>query len=184
RHLRFSRQVHRFRILGMGLGALCIAAVLYENQAPVPVWILCAFTGLAWPHLAFALAHRSADPVRAEVRNLLLDSALVGLWVPLMHFNLLPSVLLLTLVTVDKISTGIPRLWLKSLPGMVAGFLTGGLLTGFQLQLETSMTVILASLPVLLIHTIAVAVGNSRLIHRIRHKNRQLDALSRVDMLS
>ena len=168
----------------MGLGALCIAAVLYENQAPVAVWALCVFSGVVWPHLAFALASRSADPRRAEVRNLLFDSALVGLWVPLMHFNLLPSVLLLTLVTVDKISTGIPRLWLKSLPGLATGLLVGGLLTGFQVQLETSMPVILASLPVLLIHTIAVAVGGNRLVGRIRHKNRQLNELSRIDMLT
>ena len=184
RRLRFSRQVHRFRILGMGLGALCIAAVLYERQAPAAAWALCAWMGLAWPHLAYALARRSADPHRTEVRNLLFDSALVGLWVPLMHFNLLPSVLLLTLVTVDKISTGIPRLWLKSLPGMLAGFVVGGLLTGFEMQLDTSMPVILASLPVLLIHTIAVAVGSNRLVDRIRHKNRQLDELSRIDMLT
>ena len=168
----------------MGLGALCIGAVLYENQAPLAAWALCLFMGLAWPHLAFALARYSAHPNRAEIRNLLTDSMLVGLWVPLMHFNLLPSVLLLTLVTVDKISTGIPRLWLRSLPGMLAGFLVGGLLTGFEIQLETSMPVLLASLPVLLIHTIAVAVGGNRLIHRIRHKNRQLDELSRIDMLT
>lgn len=40
-----------------------------------------------------------------------------------MQFNLLPSVLLFTLVTVDKISTGIPRLWLWSLPAFAAGVL-------------------------------------------------------------
>lgn len=184
RRLRFSAQVYRFRILGMGLGALPIAAVLHENQAPAAAWLLCAFTGLAWPHLAYALARRSRDHVRAEVRNLLTDSALVGLWVPLMHFNLLPSALLVTLVTVDKISTGIARLWLKSLVAMTAALLAGGLLTGFRLDLETSMPVILASLPVLLIHSIAVAVGGSRLVHRIQHKNRQLDELSRIDMLT
>lgn len=184
RPARLHRHVYHFRILGMGLGALCISAVLYENRAPAAAWILCAFMGLAWPHLAFLLAHRSANPYRAEVRSLLLDSALVGLWVPLLHFNLLPCVLLLTLVTVDKISTGIPRLWLWSLPGMLAGFLLGGMLTGFQVQFETSMPVLLACLPVLLIHTIAVAVGSNRLVGRIRHKNRQLDELSRIDMLT
>lgn len=146
----------------MGLGALSIAAVLYEDPAPAAHWALCVLMGLAWPHIALALARRSADPYRAEVRNLLADSALVGLWVPLLHFNLLPSVLLLTLVTVDRISTGIPRLWRRSLPGMLAGLIAGDLLTGFEARPDTSMPVILASLPVLLIHTIAVALGSGR----------------------
>ncbi|HMA14902.1 MAG TPA: hypothetical protein VKP12_08970, partial [Kiloniellaceae bacterium] len=35
---------YRFRLLGMGLGGLCIGAVLYENGAAPPVWGLLAFT--------------------------------------------------------------------------------------------------------------------------------------------
>lgn len=182
--VRFPRRVYRFRLLGMGLGMLPVAAVLHETSASAAAWAACAFIGLLWPHLAYQLARRSAAPHRAEMRNLLVDSAIAGLCVPLMQFNLLPSVLLLTLATVDKISTGIPRLWLWSLPGMLAGVVAGGVLTGFAFQPDTSMPVILASLPVLLIHTIAVAVGGNRLIHRIRHKNRQLDQLSRIDMLT
>src|SRR5690606_41058805 len=40
------------------------------------------------------LAFRSRDPFAAEQRNLVLDSTIAAAWVPLMHFNLLPSVLL------------------------------------------------------------------------------------------
>lgn len=181
---RLPQRVYRFRLLGMGLGALCIAAVLSENGAPAAVWAFWAFTGLAWPHLAYLFARRSGAPYRAELRNLLADSALAGLWVPLMDFNLLPSVLLLTLVTVDKISTGIPRLWLWSLPVMAAAVLAGGLLTGFAFRPATSMAVMLACLPMLLIHTIAVSLASNLLIHKIRDKNHQLDVLSRTDTLT
>jgi len=181
---RMPRTIYRLRVLGMALGGLCIAAVLYENGASWMAWGILAFTGLAWPQLALYLAVRSRDPYRAEVRNLLFDSILAGMWVPLMQFNLLPSVLLVTLTTVDKISTGIPRLWLWSLPGMALAALAAGMLTGFNFRFETSMAVMVACLPMLLIHTIAVSLSGSRLIRRVRRQNRQLDALSRIDPLT
>src|SRR5690606_34299143 len=99
---------------------------------------------LGWPALAHAIARRSRDPYRAELRNLLVDSAIAGAWVPLLHFNLLPSVLLLTLTTVDKISSGVPRLWLRSLPGMGLALLASGLATGFAWAPSTSIAVMLA----------------------------------------
>lgn len=175
---------YRFRLLGMGLGGLCIGTVLYENGASWPQWVLLAFTALLWPHLALLLSTRSASPPRAERRNLLLDSAQTGFWVAMMQFNLLPSVLLFTLVTVDKISTGIPRLWLWSLPAFAAGLLCGGLASGFALRPDTSMAVVLSALPVMTIHTIGVALAVSHMGQKIRHKNRQLDELSRTDSLT
>lgn len=181
---RIPQRIFLYRLLGMGLGAICIASVLYENGVSPLVWALCGFTGLLWPHLALAIATRSASPYRAEVRNLLIDSAIAGAWVGLMQFNLLPSVLLFTLVTMDKISTGIPKLWLWSLPAFAAGLLCGALATGFAIQPVTSMAVMLGSLPVLMIHTIAVGLGSNRLVQKIGEKNRQLDHLSRTDSLT
>ena len=98
-------------MLGMGLAALPIGMVLLENQAGAGHWGFLLFTTILWPQLALWLALRHREPFRGEIRNLLLDSILAGMWVPLMAFNLLTSVMLVTLATVDKISTGIDRLW-------------------------------------------------------------------------
>ena len=178
------RHVHHLRVLGMALAMPLIAAVLGERGAPWPLWALLLFTGLAWPQLARWHARRAADPYRAELRNLLVDSVFAGLWVPLMHFNLLPSVLLVTLSTVDKIHTGIRGLWWRALPGMLLAGLVGGLWTGFAVQSETSTTVLLACLPMLLIHTIVVSFNSYRLVRKVQRQNRQLDELSRIDMLT
>lgn len=178
------RRVYRLRVLGMALAALCIAAVLHENQASLWVWGLLLFTGLLWPQLALWLSARSTDPYRTELRNLLFDSALAGAWVPLMEFNLLPSVLILTLATVDKISTGVPRLWLVSLLGMAAGLLLAAWATGFAHRPITSMPVMLACLPMLLIHSIAVSQASYRLVRKVRQQNHLLNELSRLDMLT
>jgi diguanylate cyclase len=181
---RLPAAVYRLRILGMGLAIPPTATVLHELNAPWPAWAWLVASSLLWPHIAYLLARRSADPHRAELRNLLLDSAIAGIWAPVMHFNLLPSVLLTTLATVDKINTGIRRLWAWSLPLMAAGILVGGLATGFAFRPDTSMAVVLACMPLLLIHTIAVSLNGYRLVRKVQHQNRRLAALNQVDALT
>lgn len=178
------RRIYRLRVLGMALASLCIAAVLHENQAPLPIWLGLLFTGLIWPQLALLIAIRNEAPYRTEIRNLLFDSTLVGVWVALMQFNLLPSVLLITLATVDKISTGIKRLWLWSLVAMALGCISAGLFTDFAFQPVTSMPVLLACLPMLLIHSIAVSQASYRLVREVKRQNRMLDKQSRLDVLT
>ena len=168
----------------MALAGIATAAVLHENRAGPLQWAYWAFTSFLWPHVALLLTRRSRNPYRTELRNLLMDSAIAGLWAPLMHFNLLPSVLILTLATVDKISTGVRGLWWKSLPGVAAAMLAGAALTGFAFAPASSMQVVLASLPLLLIHTLAVSLATNLLIHKVREKNHALDALIRTDVLT
>ena len=178
------QRIYRLRMLGFGLGMPMIGVVLLEIDAPLASWVLLLFTGVLWPQIALLVARRSREPYRAELRNLLVDSALAGMWVPLMHFNLLPSTLLVTLATVDKIHTGISGLWLWSLPGVLAGILGMSLLTGFAFDPASSMPVVLASLPMLLIHTIACSLVGYRLTRKVQRQNRQLDELSRIDVLT
>ena len=96
---RLPRRIHRLRTLGMGLAALPTGMVLLENQAGAGHWVFLFFTTVLWPQLALWLALRHPEPFRGEIRNLLVDSILAGMWVPLMAFNLLPSVMLVTLMT-------------------------------------------------------------------------------------
>ena len=137
-----------------------------------------------WPHVAYLITRHSQDPYRAEARNLLVDSAMAASFVPLIHFNLLPSVLLLTLTMVDKITTGIRGLWARSLPAMLDGGLMGTLLAGLHWAPDTSMRVIVACLPVMALHTISVSVVSYQLIRKTAHQNQLLVELRRVDALT
>src|SRR5690606_1710227 len=168
------KRIYRYRMLGMGLGAFTIAMVLWELQAGPLRWVLCALTGLAWPQVAYLLAKRSADPFRAEQRNLLADSAIAALWVPLMHFNLLPSVLLVALSTADKVNSDVHGIFRRTPPVSLAALLAGGLVTGFAFEPESSTAVILACLPMLLIHTGLVSLGRQQLVRKVVRKNREL----------
>ncbi len=178
------QRVYRFRMLGMGLAALPLGMVMYEHQAPVGSWLWGLFTCVLWPQLAYWRARRSRNRFNAELHNLMFDSAIAGSWAALMHFAVLPAVLLTAVATADKINTGVRGLWRRSLPGMLLAVLVAGWLTGFAFQPETSMPVLLACLPVMLIHTLSVSLASSRLVRRVQQQNRQLDEFSRLDVLT
>ena len=181
---QLSRRVYPLRALGMGLAGLVVGVVLWERNAGLASRLCMAAISFVWPHVAHLLSRRSADPYRAEIRNLLVDSALAVVLVTLMHFNLLPSVLLVTLTMVDKITTGIRGLWARSLPGMAGAAVAGAAFNGFQWAPETSMPVILACLPVMVLHTLSVSLVSYRLIRRVSRQNQLLDELRRIDALT
>ena len=178
------QRTYRFRVLGMGLAFLPLAVVLRELDGHWLAWGWIAFCGLAWPHLAYLIATRSRDPLAAELRNFVVDSAMAGSWVPLMHFNVLPSAVLLAVVSADKFNTGVRGLWLRALPATVAAGVLAALLTGGAFQPHSSMAVVLASLPILIIHTLAVSLGSYKLVRRVQRQNLQLEAVSRTDALT
>lgn len=183
-HNRLYRRIYPFRILGMGLGGLPGIVGLIESQAGIGRWALQLFICGAWPHLAYLRAKRSADPYRSEVGNLLVDSLIAGMVTALTQFNPLAGAVLLTVATVDKINSGVRGLWQRSMPWMLAGLLLGGVLTGFRVQLQSSLWMVLACLPMLVIHVVAVSINADRLMRKVHHQNRELDELSSVDRLT
>ena len=176
--------VYFFRVIGMGLGGLAVAFVLYENKAPLTSWawlILCCYI---WPHLALLRAKKHKSPFQAEQTNLLIDSFIAGTSAALMHFNLLPSILLVSIATADKVNSGIPKLWLKGIPLTILGAILCSFFTGFSFQPNTTMTVIMASLPVAVIHTLLVSTYSYNLINKLQSQNRKLNRLSQIDSLT
>lgn len=168
----------------MGLASLPLGAVMLELDSPPWAWAWMVFACFLWPHLAYFSARRAGDPFKAELRNFMVDSMLAGSWVPLMHFNLLPSAVVLTVVMADKIHSGVRGVWLRSLPGMFGAMALFGLATGFAVDYATSTTVLLACLPIMVIHTLAVSWSSYQLVRRVRKQNLQLAELSRRDMLT
>ena len=175
------RSIYPLRILGMGLGFWVTCSVLIQTGDLARFGWVSLLTMVLWPHLAYLHARTSRDPYRAEVRNLLIDSAIVGLWIPLMHFNLLPCVVLAVITTHDKFGTGIKRLWLYSLPGMVGMAVLGTLVLRPEPVLASSLPVIIATLPVIALHSLAVGFTSYRLIRTVARQNQQLKELRQRD---
>lgn len=182
--MRFVRRIHRMRTLGLALGFVCVASVLKLHQSSIGWWIALAVNGFVWPHVAWRLATHSAHPTRSEIRYLMIDSALGGLWIAVMQFNLLPSAVLATMLSVDKIGVGGMPLLARTSALLIAACAATSAVLGFPVQIETPMEVMLASLPLLIVYPLAIGTTTYSLARKLARQNKRLDELGRTDPLT
>jgi diguanylate cyclase len=171
---RFARRMYLPRVLGLGVGAACVGGGLWQTDAPLWAWLLLAANAFAWPHVAYRLARRSANPYRAELRNLTIDSALGGAWIAAIGFNLVPSAVLVGMLAMDKAAVGGMRFLARCLNAQIVSAAAVALLTGFETHLESDLVAVLASLPLLLAYPVTVGCTAYRFARRIRQENEGL----------
>jgi diguanylate cyclase len=178
---RLVERVFRLRALGLGLGFLAVAGVFLDHGAPPWAWTLLAIDGFLWPHLARQFALHGTDPERAEINNLLIDSAMGGLWIALMQFSVVPSAVLVVMLAVDKISVGGWRLLGHAFSLQVAACALAAAVNDFAFEPESSMRSVLMSLPYLAGYPAAIAAATFALARRTSRHNRMLARQTRVD---
>ncbi|HJR73633.1 MAG TPA: diguanylate cyclase [Luteimonas sp.] len=181
RDLRFVSRIHRMRALGLGLGVLPIASVFYERATPWPFWVALFLNGYVWPHVAYWLSYRSRDPSRTEFRNLTADSAMGGIWIAAMQFNLLPSALLAAMLSMDKIGVAGWRFLGRTATAQVLACGIAWAALGFPVQIYTSMFVIAACLPFLFAYPMAISTAAWGLGRKVLHQNQMLQYLNQID---
>lgn len=184
RELRFAARVHRVRTLGGALSALLVGSVLAAHGASGWTWAFWAFNGFGWPLLARWLMLRSADPAQAAHRHLVIDSAAAGAWIAIMEFNLVPSAVLLAMVTTDKVAVGGWHFLGRTTRALVGACVLVSAVLGFPVRLESGMAVVLATLPFLFVYPVALASITFGLGRSVAAKNRQLERLNRIDVLT
>lgn len=182
--LRFVQRIYPARVLGLALGGIAIGAVLWTNGAHPVVWFLLGLSALVWPHIAYGLGLSSADPYRMELRSLTVDSVLGGTFIALMKFSVLPSVLLLVMLSMDKLAVGDAKFLARSTVALAAACVLAAAATGFHVRLETSMLEIYGSLPLLVVYPLVVGLLTYRMARQIRYQSQQLEAMNRTDGLS
>ncbi|MDF0731250.1 diguanylate cyclase [Pseudomonas entomophila] len=180
----FVRRIYLPRTLGMGIGLLSVMAAIAPLHPPTWVWGLMLLNGLAWPHLAYHWALRSPTPYQAEQRNLLLDSLSGGFWAAAIHFNPLPSVTILSMMTMNNVAAGGKRLVLRGLLAQLGGMLLATALLGPGLQLQASTLQVYACLPMLTLYPLALGWVCYQLAIKLADHKRRLSALSRTDSLT
>ena len=182
---RFARRMYAPRLLGVALGAVCIGGGLWEVGAAPWLWALLALNAFVWPHLAYRLARRARDPIRAELRNLVLDSACGGAWIAAMHFSLAPSAVLVAVLAMGAAAVGGTKHLARCLAAQLAAAALVALAAGIEPQLKLSGPVArFGSAPLLLCYPVMVGCTAYRLARRVRRQNRELRELSATDPLT
>ena len=182
--LRFARRMYVPRVLGLGIGTLAVGGGLWEAQAPHWAWLLLALNGFAWPHLAYRIARVSRDPYRAELHNLVFDSACGGAWVAAIGFSLVPSAVLVAMLAMDKAAVGGIRFLARCLNAQIATAALVALVNNFWLHLDSGFIAVVGSLPLLLAYPPTVGYNAYRLARRVRQQNDVLATLSTIDGLT
>ncbi len=184
RRLRFVEQIHRMRTLGLALGFFCVASTMQRHGIATPMWAALVACAFVWPHVARFLATRSPDPTRSERISLMIDSAIGGAAVALMQFNLLPSVLLVTMLSMDKIAVGGIRFWLRTVAVLAAACILTSAALGFPVDLETPMPVVMASIPLLVTYPLLISYVMHDLTNKVAEQNTRLVRISTTDELT
>ncbi|MDF9620372.1 diguanylate cyclase [Pseudomonas entomophila] len=182
--LSFVRRIYLPRIIGLGIGLFCVMAAVAPLAMPHWAWVLLLFNGLAWPHVAFQWALRSATPYQAEQRNLLIDSFMGGFWTAAMHFNPLPTVTILSMMTMNNVAAGGKRLLLRGLLAQACGMLLASALLGSGYQPQATQLQVFACLPMLTLYPLALGWVCYQLAIKLSEHKRRLSALSRTDSLT
>ena len=103
---RLARINYPPRALAFAFSLLVLEALMIERG--ILGWVL--FFGvlqfLVYPHLAYLYARIANDSKRAELNNLLADSAMLGAWAAQMHFALWPSCALLASICLNNAANG------------------------------------------------------------------------------
>jgi diguanylate cyclase len=182
--LSFVRRIYLPRMIGLGIGLFSVAAAVAPLSPPTWAWLLLLFNGLLWPHVAYQWARRSIAPYQAEQRNLLLDSLMGGFWTAAMHFNPLPCVTVLSMMTMNNVAAGGKRLVMRGLVAQLVGMLLASALLGTGLQLNATPLQIFACLPMLTLYPLALGWVCYRLAIKLAEHKRRLRDLSLTDSLT
>lgn len=182
--LSFSRRIYVPRVVGSGIGCFCVMAALYPINMPNWLWGLLLFNGFIWPHVAFQLSSRATYPYRAERRNILIDSLCGGFWAACIQFNPLPSVMILSMMTMHNVAAGGPKMLIKGVCAQVTGVLLCFLLFGAAFTPHTTPLQIYACLPVLILYPLAIGMVSYQLAIQLTKHKQALSTLSRTDSLT
>ena len=182
--IRFVKRLYKPKIIGFLLCLIVISFTLYDRHLPVGFWVGLLFWCLLWPHLAFYLAIKSKSPIKREVTHLYIDAFIMGLWVPLMSFNFIPSIAITSMHILSLITVLGPRSAFIGFVIEILGIFISILIFDFEFNLESNMSQVFASIPILVIYPLLVGFTTHKLSINVAEKRAKLISLSRIDGLT
>ena len=109
---------------------------MWTRAVPSWIWLIFVLYQWLWPHMARRIAEGSGDSKAAELRNLLVDSLVIGCLLPITGFSLWPNAAAFLGIHSGNISVGGPRFAARGLVVYVFGAAVTTLYTGFHPNLR------------------------------------------------
>lgn len=182
--VRFVKRIHVLRAIGLGVGFFCVAAAFVQNPVHWSLWTVLVFHGYVWPHLAKLWALRSAIPYRTERISLVIDAAFGGFWIAAMQGNLVPSAVIISLLSMDNIAAGGVRLFMRGLYASVVTGVLAWLLLDAHWRPQSDTATVLACLPMMLLYPLALGESTYRMSKKLAERSRQFEMVSQMDGLT
>ncbi|CAD5108704.1 diguanylate cyclase [Zestomonas carbonaria] len=182
--LSFVRRAFLPRAIGLAVGFFAVAGVLWGRAEPLWLWGLLALYCYVWPLVAYRIAIRSAAPYAAEQRHVLLDSLMGGFWIATIQFNVLPTVMLLSMLAMNNTATGGARFVGLGFLLQLVGMGLSVLLFGFGFSPQTTQQHVYACIPMLVVHPLTIGLVLYRLAIQLGKHKKALRELSRTDSLT
>jgi signal transduction histidine kinase/CheY-like chemotaxis protein len=125
---------HLVRVSTYPLFFILFAVTLFPRGASPFFWVVLTLHLLVWPHVALAVASRARNPKLAEFRNLLIDSFIIGWYLPLMAFSLGPCAAAMIGIHSGNVSVGGWRFGVRGVGALVAGAAVSLLMFGVRVD--------------------------------------------------
>lgn len=179
---RLTRSNYIPRVLGFAFSFLVVSLLVLEKGWSLWYFMFTIPSFLIYPHLVLLASKAMPDNKNIEIRAMMFDAFLLGIWAANIHFFLWLSFAFLASVVLNHIMVGGYRQLLKALPLFLGGTVTGGLMTGFRLELEAAYYIEFIAMMALLLYIFGAAgvfYRQTRRLAEIRmeleDKNRQLN---------
>lgn len=182
--VRFVQRIYRLRVIGLGVGFFCVAAGFLQNPVTWPLWLALFGHGYLWPHMARHWALKSAVPYRAERRNLVIDAAIGGFWIAALNGNLVPSAVIISMLSMDNIAAGGLRLFMRGLYASIVACLLGWWLLDARFLPQSDLATILACLPMMALYPLALGKSTYEMSKKLAERSREFEIVSQTDGLT
>ena len=143
------------RVIGQFFVLVTVSSGVTGEAHSLWFWGCLLLTSLVWPHLAYRLGSAAADSNRAELRNLLGDSAIIGLWVGQLSFALWPSTAFMSAATMSNLAVGGVRQGLRSLAVMSGVAVTYWVSLGSHFEPDSDLRTAIISIVAIHLYKIA-----------------------------
>ena len=179
---------HLVRVSTYPLFFILYVVTLYPKGMMKPyAWVVFGLHLLVWPHAALAIASRAKNVKLAEFRNLMIDSFIIGWYIPLTAFSLGPCAAAVLAIHAGNISVGGWRLAVRGVAALGAGMLVSLLMFGVHidpldqfLPQALGVAVIFIYVSVFSYHSFEQAQRAVRNVKQIEAQNAEIQRNSKV----